>query len=272
MGDFAVLSLSDKYNKIYKIREILQIGVLRFAKFYNLVNLSTANSVLKYSLIFISLFFFLAPAHTQTNAVLDQNDTLLIRTLDALRDVSYPAPGKARVHDFYVDKAFSHSYVLTINGNLVHFSGRYNVLKKSIEARWGDQIRIIKLPKIQLAQVGNSTLLLLPRQQRMQVDNNSFIEVLERGKITLVRSYVMASKMELGGSLSMQADGKKVYYVDEKLYYTTDFQTFKPFKKRDFLRLTGTERGAVENFSKAENLRWNKTKDVQRIVQFYNTP
>lgn len=222
------------------------------------------------NLICLLFSFVSCTGYAQVEVILLHNDSLKQSSITALNTISYPASGKAKVHPFYINTDFAHSYVIDQFDNIIYFSGRYNVLKKSIEAKLGEGLRIIKLNKVQLAQVGRTTLVPIPRQQRPQVDNNSYVEVLSSGKIYLLRSHLMASKMELGGSLSMQADGKKVYYTDEKLYYTTDFQTFTLLKKKKILGLFGAAQTQVKNFISENDLKLNDVEDLVKIFDFYH--
>lgn len=223
---------------------------------------------------FLLLFLFLSiPASFvfgQTEKTIQQLLDLRQQSIEDLKKVSYVTNGSVYEHSFYIEEGWQNSYIMTTNDQLIYFNGRYNVLKKSIEVKIGEELRIIKKDKVKIAQIGETTLLPLLIEQSIQVNNNIYLEVLSVGNIHLLSSYHMSYKMELGQSLSMQANGKKVYYVEETLYYTTDFQHFKEVKKREVFDIFINKAIEMEAFIKGDKLKLNNKMDLIKIFNHYN--
>lgn len=207
----------------------------------------------------------------QVDQTLQQIKNHLEVTADAIEDISYPAKGNKN-HNFYINKSWQNSFVITQSNEIFYFNGRYNVLNKNIEYSKAGKQRIIYPKRIKAAMIGEKVLIPIGAQQVQQVDNNRFLEVLSSGAITLLNSYIMDSRLETGSSISFEGTGKKIYFVDEVLYYTHDFITMHklPNAKHKILNLFKDNRKQVEDFAKKERLRFNEKKDLGKIFDYYN--
>lgn len=222
-------------------------------------------------IFFFLLFLSPIPAFNQTVQTLNRIKQHSAHSIEAIKEISYPSRSN-KTHNFYLNKNWQNSFILSLSGEIIYFNGRYNVLSKTIECLISEEVRVIYPRKIKGAVIGENLFVPLSEGNIQQVDNNRYIEVLSTGKLHLVNSYIMDTRMETGSSISFEGTGKKAYFVDEVLYYTHDFKTFEKLdkSKNKVLELFGTKIETVADFVKEYRLRFNNKEDLVKIFDFYN--
>ena len=214
---------------------------------------------------------FVVPVSAQIKPTLQQIKTQQIKVMSAMEAISYPAK-TTRVHNFYINKNWQNSFVINLSGEILYFNGRYNVLSKTIEFIQGGKERVIYPRKIKAAVVGEKVLIPISAQQIQQVDNNRYVEVLSSGNLHLLNSYILDTRLDSGSSISFEGTGKKTYFVDEVLYYTTDFKNIQklPKSKNKILDVFIGNKESVAAFAKTNQLRFNTKEDLILLFDYYN--
>ena len=194
------------------------------------------------------------------------------QSIEWLRDHSYVAAPSTYQHNFYVDPDCQHSTLRTTRGETVHFNGRLNVLRKQIEYEWRDTIRIIRRTGIEWVRIGAHWLLPTTPEQMQQLDGAAWMEVIALNDPVMISIYVMDTKTELGGSLSLEGDGKKVYYVRQQFFVGDQLAALRPFQpnRKSVSRLL-TDPAAVIEYAKAHKIDWRDSEDLRTLLQQFGS-
>lgn len=178
---------------------------------------------------------------------------------------------KKREHILYLDQSWQHSALVTKNGDIAYFNGRYSVLDNHIELINESGMRAIRPDRVSAAMVGNKYFLSVPKDQIKGNANTSFFEVLSVGKINLYLKHILKSRMKGSNSLTTGYNGEKQYYIDEELYYQNEGQLCQKLKsKKKILALFSSKKEDVDSFAKSNDLKYKSIEDLKRIFDHYN--
>lgn len=196
---------------------------------------------------------------------------------DSLRDqikaLSYELNLKKENRKIYLNPDWQKSYIITPLQKVFYFSGRLNALTQTVEAKLGDGIRGIYPERIKVVVIGERTFLPLRGSDVENLDRPiAYFEVLSHGQIHLLSRLGVRSEIEGGNSLSPGLTGRKVYEVDEDLYYTHNFGRVSRLRssRKRILELFGDKAETVENFTKENRLRFSGKENLVSIFDYYN--
>ena len=143
-------------------------------------------------------------------------------TMRMLQNLSTPLSERKKSHNLYLNTNWSNSAIITKDGKVFYFNGRFSVLDEAIELLYEDHSRMISPARIAAAMVNGRYFESISKERFDDALGTTFLEVLTFGKIKLYARHYLKSKMQGSNSLTLGMNGQKVYYIDEELYYAVD--------------------------------------------------
>ena len=209
---------------------------------------------MKYILIFV--LFFTQNSQAQ-DSLIEKFNTYLAVYENQFADLSYALNRGLSEHELYINKNWATSVLKDLNGKMVAFSGRYNVLLGVVEINLNGRIRAINPRKIEAIKVGPNVL--VPEKFRLpnKSERKEFFELLTDSYPMLLKRHYIDSEITGGNSLSASVTGERKSFVATNLYY-------KLGKDTKSLTLPKSKKGLAKIFTGIiDSSDWFKTNEFK---------
>jgi len=180
---------------------------------------------------------------------------------------------RKRDHTLYVNPDWQNSAVVSGEGEVTYFNGRFSVLDRAIELKNSSGIRSIGPARVQAAMVGGQYFVVVPAEQLKENTGTAFYELLSLGKVNFYKLYVLKSRMAGSNGITTAYNGEKVYYIGEQFYYQPAGGLCDKLKSnaKNVLALFGDRKAEVEAFAKENNLKFRAQEDLVKIFDYFNS-
>lgn len=221
--------------------------------------------------LFVLLFSITIPTIGQLKADINLMDSIIQMNDEKLINISSEISTRSR--DLYVDNEWRYGTVLTVDDEIIHISGRINVMRGYLECKVNNRLRKIASGRVKLVKINDQ--LFIPVQGN-EIDGggiNTFMEVLSPGNFTLLRNYYIDIETRRGDSLNPGLTGDQSAILKTNLFYSDDLKNFSTLKstKNGVLNLLSDKANQIEELIEVNKLRFNSDRDITIIFNYYNS-
>ncbi len=222
-------------------------------------------------LLFIGVLYVL-PAQESPLTAISAIATYREKMLAEMKNISRKINNYKADHDHFLNKNWQQSTVITEDGEYLHFSGRYNILRNALEANVEEEIYSINPSKIKAAMIGNRLLIPLSGELVEEGNFSLLFEVISAGDVTLLQRFKVDSRMQGNGSAIVSISEETVYFVRSDFYYTTDFTSLTLLRrnKKRILELFGDQQSKMEQYMDKNGLKLRKDEDIIALFKQFN--
>lgn len=221
--------------------------------------------------LIVAFLFFSTTIIGQLKADLNLMDSVIQMNDEKIIDISSEISTRSR--DLYVDNEWRYGTVLTVDNEIIHISGRINVMRGYLECKVNNRLRKIANGRVKLVRLNDQ--LFIPVQGN-EIDGggiNTYMEVLSPGNFTLLRNYYIDIETRRGDSLNPGLTGDQSAILKTNLLYSKDLKNFSTLKstKNGVLNLLGDKANQIEELIEVNKLRFNSDRDIAIIFNYYNS-
>lgn len=221
--------------------------------------------------LIVAFLFFSTTIIGQLKADLNLMDSVIQMNDEKIIDISSEISTRSR--DLYVDNEWRYGTVLTVDNEIIHISGRINVMRGYLECKVNNRLRKIANGRVKLVRLNDQ--LFIPVQGN-EIDGggiNTYMEVLSPGNFTLLRNYYIDIETRRGDSLNPGLTGDQSAILKTNLFYSKDLKNFLTLKstKNGVLNLLGDKANQIEELIEVNKLRFNSDRDIAIIFNYYNS-
>lgn len=223
---------------------------------------------MKYILVFTLLASVASHGTCQTKEDLVQISNLNDVYVEKMHSIS--SPMTLDYKSFYLDEQWNHIMIMTKSDEILHTTGRINLVRKAVEILVERHIRKLNESKVKALIVNGSRIIKVSGSKIEDMSTSSYMGILSTGKLNLLEGHKIGFRIEEHAYSGVVRDETAVLVSD--FYYTEDFKTYNRLGgKKDILALMEDKSSEVENFIKINKLKLHQKKSLAVLFNYYNS-
>ncbi len=186
--------------------------------------------------------------------------------------LSISSPHAITSKSFYLDEHWDHLVIVTNDYEMLHTSGRINLVRKLIEIKVQNKPRKLHENKVRAVLVNGSSIIKVNADKIEGERETKYMKVLSHGRYTLLEGYSIGFKTIGEGALDPGIGGQEKPFLATDLYYTTDFKRFNRLKNNNSIySLFEDKIDDVKEYVDNNNLKLKKSRDASLLFDYYNS-
>lgn len=182
---------------------------------------------------------------------------------------SISSPLSLSKKSFYLDQDWRHVVIVTKENEVLHSSGRINLVRMLVEILVEKHVRRLNESKVKALIFDGDKIIRIPGSRIEGRNISSYMHVLADGHLTLLEAYKIGFKTESDGYSGVVVDEKMI--LESEFFYTADFKTFNKLKgKKEILSLMQDRKVDAENLIKENKLKLDERRDLAVLFEYYN--
>ena len=170
----------------------------------------------------------------------------------------------------YLDEQWNHLMIMTKTNEVLHSTGRINLVRKVVEILVDRHVRQLNESKVKALIVNGSRVLKVSGSKIEDMSTSSYMGILSTGKLNLLEAHKIGFRIEEHAYSGVVKDETPVLLSD--FYYTTDFKKYNRLGgKKEILSLMDDKRAEVERFIKINKLKLGQKKSLAILFNYYNS-
>ncbi len=209
-----------------------------------------------------------AYATCQTKEDLLQISTLNAAYVEKMNSISSPMTLDYKA--LYLDEQWNHMMIMTKTNEVLHSTGRINLVRKVVEILVDRHVRQLNENKVKALIVNGSRILKVSGSKIEDLSTSSYMGILSTGKLNLLEAHKIGFRIEEHAYSGVVRDETPVLLSD--FYYTIDFDKYNRLSgKKQILSLMEDKRTEVERFIKINKLKLGQKKSLAILFNYYNS-
>ncbi len=190
--------------------------------------------------------------------------------VDRIHSISSPYAITSR--SFYLDENWDHLIIVTNDYEMLHTSGRINLVRKLIEIKVQNKPRRLNESKVRAVLVNGVRIIKVNADKIKGENETKYMKVLSNGRYTLLEGYSIGFKTIGEGALDPGIGGQEKLFLDTDLYYTTGFKQFTRIRSNNSIySLLEDKIDDMKKYVDNNNLKLKKNRDVSLLFDYYNS-
>lgn len=171
----------------------------------------------------------------------------------------------------YLDPGWQFGLLLTRQGNVRFFSGRYNLNLDAVELRMGEERKAINPNKINAILLGNRILMPLEYESEGS-PRKGYFEVLYEGDLSLLQRHHLVYERVGSNPLVTSMGGATRFSVEETLFYKENGNPAQILSrgKRGLKKCMHDKEEAITQFIDEKNINVRDLDELNTVFEFYN--
>ena len=231
------------------------------------------SQLAKKLVVLFALFFILKPVQAQ-------EISLLVEPLPAYRDsisdlllkYSFPIKQGQKPHDLYIGLSWESSLLLTRDGKILPFVGRFNVVSSLVEMKVNAQVFAFDINRIKAVYIGGRLFVPVEGLLIKGQEKNSFVEILTTGN--LLCYYDLNSSIENSSDVLTSSITGKTSYRLNPIYYSKnadgDIQKLAIANQKQLDQFFQEFSPQISDYIKTNKLKRKKERDLIILFKYYN--
>ncbi len=180
------------------------------------------------------------------------------------------SPMRLDYKSLYLDEQWNHIMIMTKTNEILHSTGRINLVRKAVEILVDRHVRQLNEAKVKALIVNGSRILKVSGSKIEGMNTSSYMGILSTGKLNLLEAHKIGFRVEEHAYSGVVRDETPILLSD--FYYTDDFKTYYLLSgKREILSLMEDKRTEVERFIKINKLKLHQKKSLSILFNYYNS-